>query len=62
MFPRNKLLYLTIFLFGLISQGKIFAEDLTINQNIVWQPGVYTYDNVLITNGATLTFNGVFCL
>ncbi len=62
MFSKNKLFYLTIFLLGLISQGKIFAEDLTINQNTVWQSGVYTYDNVLISNGATLTFNGAVTL
>ena len=32
-----------------------FAADITISQNTTWAPGIYTYDNVLIANNATLT-------
>src|SRR4030042_3931169 len=35
-----------------------FAEDLVIDQNTIWSTGTYAYDNVLITNGAVLTFQG----
>lgn len=48
--------------FALNFAGKIFAEDITISLNTAWQAGAYTYDNVLITNGATLTFNGAVTL
>ncbi|MFH0762527.1 MAG: PxKF domain-containing protein [Candidatus Omnitrophota bacterium] len=38
----------------------IFAQDpdITITTNTTWEAGSYTYNNVLITNGAILTLNG----
>jgi uncharacterized repeat protein (TIGR01451 family) len=38
------------------------AEDITISGNTIWEAGIYTYNNVLITNGATLTFDGAVLL
>lgn len=32
-----------------------FAADLTISQNTTWSSGLYIYDNILVTNNATLT-------
>ncbi len=42
--------------------GISYAQDVTVNSNTTWQAGTYTYDNVLVTNGATLTFNGAVTL
>ncbi|GEM_PF-3174744 len=36
----------------------VFAQDITVNVNTIWEAGEYTYDNVSVVNGATLTFNG----
>lgn len=48
--------------FSFAFSGTAFSEDLTITSDTIWGPGTYTYDNVLITNGATLTFNGAVTL
>ena len=42
--------------------GTAFAEDIVIDTNTGWTSGTYTYNNVLITNGATLTFDGAVTL
>jgi len=38
----------------------LFAQepDTTISTNTTWEAGEYTYNNILITSGATLTLNG----
>lgn len=57
--------YVTLIAFLIFSSVFIqttFAGDLTINSNTTWVSGSYTYDNVLITNGATLIFNGAITL
>ncbi len=40
----------------------VFAEDVTITANTTWQAGTYTYGSILVTNGATLFFNGAVTL
>ena len=35
-----------------------FAADIAINQDTVWEQGVYSYDNVSIIDGAKLIFKG----
>jgi hypothetical protein len=54
----RKLITNLILFFCLSFLKLAFAQDLTINSDIAWEPGTYTYGNVWITNGATLTFNG----
>lgn len=55
-------LLLVVLLFSLAFLGEAIAEDTVIDQDTSWQAGTYTYDNVLVTNGAILTFNGVVSL
>lgn len=38
------------------------SENLTIDTNTTWDLDEYTYDDVLITNNATLTFDGAVTL
>jgi len=38
--------------------GTAFGENAYINQNTTWESGCYTYEEVHVTNGATLIFNG----
>src|SRR3989338_11052872 len=40
----------------------VSAQDIIIDSNTTWEAESYTYDNVLITNGVTLTFNGAVTL
>src|SRR3989338_8661001 len=40
----------------------LFAEDLVVTVNTILTSGSYTYDNVTITNGATLLFDGAVML
>ena len=58
--PALNKLSATIILLTLsfFSLQPLFAEDVIIDINTVWEAGTYTYDNVFVTNGATLTFNG----
>ena len=42
--------------------GIVAAQDITVDADTTWEPGTYTYDNVVITGGATLTFNGAVTL
>ena len=52
-----------IFLFfSFVFSAASFSQDLSITSDVTWEPGSYTYNNVLITNGATLTFNGAVTL
>ena len=52
----------TLGVFSFVFVGGVFAEDIVINQNTTWVTETYTYDNVHITNGATLIFEGVVVL
>lgn len=58
----KKLRYFLPLILCFFFSGLASAEDLTISSDTIWDPGTYTYDNVLITNGATLTFNGAVTL
>ena len=51
-----------LFVFGFIFSGQTWAEDITIDQDATWGAGTHTYDNVWITNGAALTFDGAVTL
>lgn len=61
MLPRRNILIIILFnffIFSSLSIATLFAEDITISTNTTWNSGNYIYGNVLITNNATLTFNG----
>lgn len=48
--------FVVIFLFsnnGIIK--KAYAADITISTSTSWSAGTYTYDNIIVTSGATLT-------
>jgi len=38
--------------------GHASAQDITISSNTTWDEGTYTYTNVTVNNGATLTIAG----
>lgn len=40
----------------------VLAQDITISSNTTWPSGNYNYDNINITSGAILTFNGAVTL
>ena len=50
-----------IFTFWLF-ETDVYAGDLIVNSNTTLEAGLHNYDDVLITNGATLTFNGTTTL
>ena len=54
--------WLGLIILSFFITGAAFPQDLTIDTNTTWEPGVYTYDNVIITNNATLIFNGAVTL
>jgi len=59
MKKKNSILLITVStLFVFLQAGGVLAEDIVIDQNTIWTEGTYTYENVHITNGATLTFDG----
>ena len=54
-------IFMVLFLFS-VPLRVTFAQDITISSNATWDPGTYTYNNVLITNNAVLTFRGAITL
>jgi hypothetical protein len=55
----NKSIFLmALFVFSFLLTAVAFGQDITISSNTTWNAGTYTYENVWITNGATLIFNG----
>lgn len=52
--------FITLLILSSVFIQTAFAQDpdIIISANTTWAAGSYTYDNVLITNGATLTLNG----
>jgi len=62
---KHKKILTALLIFGsfiLSFTGRTFASDITISSNTTLEPGTYTHDNVLITNGAILTCNGAVTL
>jgi len=47
-----------IVILSLASVGGVFAEDIVIDQDSSWAAGTYTCDDVHISEGATLAFDG----
>lgn len=55
---NKKILYLSFKFFCFCSFSDVFAEDMLIDSNTIWESGTYTYENISITGGSTLTCNG----
>ncbi len=53
-------IWANLFLFASLMCGTIaWAQDQDITANTSWPEGVYTYGNITVRTGATLTLNGV---
>jgi len=71
-YVNNKSILVTILIFSLLAYFPLNikfqnicingTKDINITQDTVWEPGIYTCNNVQITNGTTLTFNGAVVL
>ena len=59
---RRYAILVTFLILTSVCAQTIFAEDITITANATWTSGTYTYENVQVTNGAVLIFNGAVTL